>query len=190
MVVGVDEVGRGCWAGPLVAGAFVLNGPIPGLTDSKLLTKHQRMVLSEQILSQAKAVGLGWVSPKEVDALGLTAAVRLAMQRAVDQIDVVFEEIIIDGNYNFLAADTRARVLIRADASVPAVSAASIIAKVARDTWMCSRAAKEFPAYGFDKHVGYGTKLHRDMLLQNGVCALHRQSYKPIQQILQMTRRA
>lgn len=162
----------------------MLSGPIPGLTDSKLLSKRQRTVLSEQILAQAAAVGLGWVSSREVDALGLTAAVRLAMQRAVEQIEVAYEEIIIDGNYNFLADNGRARALVRADATVPAVSAASIVAKVARDTWMCTQAAKDFPGYGFEKHVGYGTKLHRDMLLQNGVCALHRLSYKPIQRIL------
>lgn len=184
MVVGVDEVGRGCWAGPLVAGAVVIGDPIRGLNDSKLLTKPQRSVLSDAILSRAKAVGLGWVSPQEVDTLGLTAAVRLAMQRAVEQIDVAFDEIIIDGNYNFLSEDSRARTLVRADATIPAVSAASVIAKVARDTWMCSHAAKDFPVYGFDKHVGYGTKLHRDMLLQNGVCVLHCRSFRPIQRIL------
>lgn len=188
MIVGIDEVGRGCWAGPLVAGAVVLNGPIPGLNDSKVLTKLQRTVLSEIVLSKAAAVGLGWVSPQEVDTLGLTSAVRVAMQRAVAQIEITFDEIIIDGNYNFLADDARAKTLIRADATVPAVSAASIVAKVARDSWMCTQAAKEYPDYGFEKHVGYGTKLHRDMLIQHGVCVLHRQSYRPIQEILQLTK--
>ena len=184
MIVGIDEVGRGCWAGPLVAGAVALSEPIPGLNDSKLLSKRRRTALSEIVMIQAAGVGLGWVTPQEVDALGLTKAVGLAMQRAVDQIEIVYDEIIIDGNYNFLAEDVRAKALIRADAIVPAVSAASIVAKVARDNWMCSQAAKDFPAYGFDKHVGYGTKLHRDMLQRYGVCALHRQSYKPIQAIL------
>ncbi|MFI5275249.1 MAG: ribonuclease HII [Candidatus Saccharimonadales bacterium] len=186
MVVGIDEVGRGCWAGPLVAGAVILDKPIPGLNDSKLLTKRQRSALSEQILTRAAAVGLGWVSSQEVDAFGLTAAVRLAMQRAVAQIEVVFEEIIIDGNYNFLADDVRARTIVRADAAVPAVSAASIVAKVARDNWMCTQAAKQFPVYGFDKHVGYGTKQHHDMLVKHGICPLHRQSYRPIQYVLHL----
>jgi ribonuclease HII len=105
------------------------------------------------------------------------------MQRAIAQITVHYDEIIIDGNYNFLSKDARSRAVIKADGSVPAVSAASIVAKVARDEWMCKHAALEFPQYGFDKHVGYGTKLHRDMLKLHGVSSLHRQSYKPIQSL-------
>jgi len=186
MIVGVDEVGRGCWAGPLVAGAVVLSEIIPGLNDSKLLSKAQRNALSDVVLANTAAASLGWVSSHEVDSLGLTAAVRLAMRRAVEQIKVDYDEIIIDGNYNFLSDDARAKTLIRADATVPAVSAASIIAKVARDNWMCTKAAIEFPAYGFEKHMGYGTKLHRDMLHKHGVCALHRKSYRPIQHIMQI----
>lgn len=183
MVVGIDEVGRGCWAGPLVAGAVALNQSIGGLKDSKALTKLQRSKLSQEIYKQAAAVGLGWVSAQEVDTLGLTEAVRLAMQRAIAQIELPYDEIIIDGSYNFMPTDPRAHALVKADGSIPAVSAASIIAKVARDAWMCGQAAKDFPLYGFEKHVGYGTKLHRDMLQLHGVCSLHRLSYKPIQQL-------
>lgn len=186
MIVGIDEVGRGCWAGPLVAGAVVLNKPFRGLKDSKALSIKQRAHLSDVIWQHAAAVGIGWVSASEVDILGLTAAVRLAMQRAVELISVTFDEIIIDGNYNFLADDARARTLIRADATVPAVSAASIVAKVARDSWMRTQAAQAYPAYGFDRHVGYGTQLHREMLLAHGICELHRKSYRPVRSIMQM----
>lgn len=186
VVLGIDEVGRGCWAGPLVAGAVVLGEPIDGLTDSKLLNAKQRARLAAEVYASARAAGLGWVSAAEVDELGLTAAVALAMERAVAEtlaIDVVVDEIIIDGNFNFLATDVRARALIKADLTVPAVSAASIIAKVARDTWM-AEAAVRFPTYGFERHVGYGTALHRAALAKHGICELHRKSYKPIQQIL------
>lgn len=185
MIVGIDEVGRGCWAGPLVAGAVALDETILGLRDSKVLSKQQRIKLSKEIYTQAAAVGVGWVTAHEVDALGLTEAVRLAMQRAIDQIVLtMYDEVIIDGSYNFLPNVPGTHAIVKADGSVPAVSAASIIAKVARDSWMCEQAVMEFPQYGFEKHVGYGTKLHRDMLKQYGVCALHRLSYKPIQKLL------
>lgn len=183
MIVGIDEVGRGCWAGPLVAGAVALDQPIQGLKDSKMLSKIQRLKLATEITEKAAAIGLGWVSAKEVDALGLTEAVRLAMQRAIQLITVPYDEIIIDGNYNFLPSEPRARAVIKADGLEPSVSAASIVAKVARDEWMCSSAAAEFPVYGFEKHVGYGTRLHQDMLKAHGICTLHRLSYKPIQNL-------
>lgn len=183
MIVGIDEVGRGCWAGPLVAGAVVLNQDIMGLKDSKVLTKLQRTKLSREIYENAAAVGLGWVNAREVDALGLTEAVRLAMRRAIAQIELPYDEIIIDGNYNFMPMDTRAQAVVKADGSIAAVSAASIVAKVARDEWMCGKAAQDFPLYGFEKHVGYGTKLHQEMLRLHGVCSLHRLSYKPIQRL-------
>jgi ribonuclease HII len=183
MVVGIDEVGRGCWAGPVVAGAVVLDQSMSGLKDSKVLTRLQRTCLSSEIYAKAAAVGLGWASAQEVDGLGLTEAVRLAMQRALAQITLAFDEVIIDGSYNFLSMEPRARAVIKADGSVPVVSAASIVAKVARDDWMCSQAAQDFPVYGFEKHVGYGTKLHQDMLRLHGVCSLHRLSYKPIRSL-------
>lgn len=185
MIAGVDEVGRGCWAGPVVAGAVILAKPIKGLCDSKLLSKKRREVLSVQIHSEALAVGLGWVTPEEIDELGLTQAVGMAMQRALALIAAPFDELVVDGNYNFFPDDPRARAVIRADTNVPAVSAASIIAKVARDNWMATRAAVQFPQYYFDKHVGYGTALHLDMLRLHGVCALHRRSFKPIQSFLE-----
>lgn len=182
--VGIDEVGRGCWAGPVVAGAVILDKPIAGLKDSKQLSKNQREKLVPEIRLWALAVGIGWVQPAEIDELGLTAAVGLAMRRALEQITAAHDEIIIDGNFNFLADNPKARAVIKADASNPAVSAASIVAKVARDKYMVEISAK-YPYYGFDKHVGYGTALHLEKLKLHGVSDLHRRSFKPVQALLQ-----
>jgi ribonuclease HII len=180
MIVGIDEVGRGCWAGPLVAGAVLLEGSIAGLKDSKLLSKARRERLDAEIRVSAVAFGLGWVTPTEIDELGLTEAVRLAMRRALAVITEPYNEIIIDGNYNFFASDPKARAIIGADNSVPAVSAASIVAKVARDRYM-AEAATTFPGYSFERHVGYGTKAHAAAMKVAGICDLHRRSFKPVQ---------
>ncbi len=184
IVVGIDEVGRGCWAGPVVAGAVVLKGSLDGLTDSKLLTRRQREAMAPRIYDNAAAIGLGWVDAKYIDEYGLTAAIRLAMTRALAEISCSFDRIIIDGSYNFLAPDKRAVAQVRADYEVPAVSAASIVAKVARDQFM-REVSKEYPDYGFDRHVGYGTKLHHERLVRHGVCVLHRRSFRPVSVILQ-----
>lgn len=184
VTVGIDEVGRGCWAGPLVAGAVILEEPIAGLKDSKKLTKKQREKFAAGIEIQAMALGLGWVKPAEIDEIGLTAAVKLAMQRALDQIIIDHDEIIIDGNVNFFPKNPKAKAVIKADDSVPAVSAASIIAKVARDKYM-AEIAEKYPDYGFEKHVGYGTALHLEKLKLHGISDLHRRSFKPIQALLQ-----
>lgn len=184
MTVGIDEVGRGCWAGPLVAAAVALGEPIDGLRDSKKLSKNRREVLARQVHETAAAVGIGWVSPAEVDSLGLTKAVRLAMLRAMKQIACDYDEIIIDGSLNFFQNVTglktdNVQTLIRADDLIPAVSAASIVAKVARDNRM-AQLATEYPGYGFESHVGYGTAAHLAALRELGVCDLHRRSFKPI----------
>lgn len=183
-IVGIDEVGRGCWAGPLVAGAVLLAHDIPGLRDSKLTSVAERQRLSVVIHEQAVAVGLGWVWPDMIDRVGLTASVALAMRQALTAVVCSYDRVIIDGSFNFLAEMPKTETLVKADATVPAVSAASIVAKVARDTYMTTVVAEEYPLYGFEKHVGYGTKLHRDMLAQHGVTPVHRCSYKPIKQIL------
>jgi ribonuclease HII len=179
ITVGIDEVGRGCWAGPLVAGAVVLGTPIKGLKDSKKLSAKRRERLSEEILLMAKAVGIGWVTAEEVDRLGLTISVGLAMKRALEQITTDYDEIIIDGNLNFFPDNVKAKTLIKADDLIPAVSAASIVAKVARDRYMYA-VAKDYPNYGFEKHVGYGTAVHLKALSTYGVTPLHRMSYKPV----------
>jgi ribonuclease HII len=183
-IVGVDEVGRGCWAGPLLAAAVILRTPINGLKDSKVLTKKQREALEIEIYASKADIGIGWVWPAEIDAFGLTAAVRTAMTRAIKQLTHDYDEIIVDGSYNFLAMYPKSRTLIKADAMIPAVSAASIVAKVARDRWMHEYAHVIFPDYGFDRHVGYGTSQHIAALKQHGVTNLHRLNYKPIQQLL------
>jgi ribonuclease HII len=186
--LGIDEVGRGCWAGPLVAGAVVLPpdfvlDPQAGwrLDDSKILSAASRERADEAIRTVVLGFGLGWVTAEEVDSMGLTASVGMAMRRAVAAVSVPFDEIIIDGNINYLPDLAGSRAVVKADASVLAVSAASILAKVARDRWM-SEAALRFPAYGFESHVGYGTKRHLEALRLYGPCELHRRSYRPVRQ--------
>ena len=183
ITVGIDEVGRGCWAGPVVAGAVILNVPIEGLKDSKQLSKKKREELTIQINDLAKSFGLGWVDASVVDEVGITEAVKLAMQQALDQIEVDYDEVIIDGHLNFLPDNPKTRAVIKADDTVPSVSAASIVAKVARDNYM-SDIAKDYPDYGFEKHVGYGTALHLERLKLHGVSNLHRRSFKPIKGML------
>ncbi len=159
--------------------AVGLDKPIAGLTDSKKLSKKLRNMISDQIYREAKFVGLGWVEPHEIDEVGLTQALCIASRRAVAELNLDYEEIIIDGNINFLPENPKASSLVKADNSVPAVSAASIVAKVARDEFMRKQAGK-YPDYGFANNVGYGTKRHSDSIKENGVCKLHRRSFKPI----------
>jgi ribonuclease HII len=182
ITVGIDEVGRGCWAGPLVAGAVILHQGIPGLNDSKKLSKKRRDELS-LLIHQNADVGIGWVTPAEVDRLGLTEAVRLAMQRAVDELHTTYGQIIIDGNYNYLPHIAGSQAIIKADGSIPSVSAASIVAKVARDTYM-EQLDLRYRKWEFDKHVGYGTAAHIAALKKFGVSDIHRLSYKPIKAFL------
>ena len=184
IIVGMDEVGRGSWAGPLYVGAVVLGEPILGLRDSKLLSVKSREKLSQQIRSDATAYAIGKVTHREIDLLGLTTASCLAYERALAGIKCPYDEVIIDGSYNFLPANSRVRTLVDADQSVPAVSAASIIAKVARDAHMREMAAK-YAGYGFERHVGYGTAVHAAALREMGPCAIHRRSFAPIQKIMQ-----
>ncbi len=184
--IGIDEVGRGCWAGPLVAGAVLLGKPISGLKDSKKLSKKERERLSALIREQAVAIGIGWVWPVEIDRGGLTWAVGAAMKRAFQQISAPYEQIIIDGNINYFAENTRSKAVIKADETVPSVSAASIVAKVARDAYMVG-VAKEYQGYDFEKHVGYGTAAHIAALELLGITDIHRRSYKPIKAFLLST---
>lgn len=183
IIVGIDEVGRGCWAGPLVAGAVILDEPIDGMTDSKLLSKKRRDELDILIREKALAVGLGWVDAATIDSGGITRAVKRAMQQALNLIGIDYDEVIIDGSYNFLSENSKTRALVKADLTIPAVSAASIIAKVARDNYM-AEIIKDYPDYGFEKHVGYGTALHMEKLKLYGVTNLHRRSFKPIKSLI------
>lgn len=186
MILGIDEVGRGCWAGPLVVGAVILgDSRIEGLTDSKALSKKRREQLDEEIRKKALAIGLGWVSASEIDELGLASSLRLATRRAVQQVQqrkVFFDEIIIDGTVNFLQGTALGKyvsVMKKADFLISSVSAASVVAKVARDDFMAEQ-AKKFPDFGFEDHVGYGTAKHRTAIDNFGVCELHRLSFAPL----------
>lgn len=185
MIVGIDEVGRGCWAGPLVAAAVVLDKPIEGLTDSKKLSRLQRKALAKEIYLHARAIGLGWVDARRIDVIGLSAANREAMEQALIQIVVPYDRIIIDGNYNYLSHIERTETLVKADTLIADVSAASIVAKTARDAFMVE-AAMQYPAYGFERHVGYGTQHHYEAIKLHGICELHRLSYKPLQALLKV----
>lgn len=188
MILGIDEVGRGPWAGPLVIGAVVLPDglSIEGLTDSKKLSAKRRKQLEAEIKAQAVGWGLGWVHADELDTLGLSESLRVATIRAVEAVKCSYSEIIIDGTINFLKETTKGpyvTTLAKADFLVPAVSAASILAKVARDEYMEEQALL-FPGYGFESHVGYGTAAHQKALQEHGVTPLHRTSFAPIKRLL------
>lgn len=183
MILGIDEVGRGPWAGPLVVGAVVLGGAqIDGLTDSKKLSKKRRDQLDVIIREQASAYGLGWVHAEEIDELGLSESLRLATRRAVEQIQTPYHEIIIDGTINFLDGTSKGqyvKTMPKADLLIPSVSAASIIAKVARDNWMTEQ-DDVYPGYKFGSHAGYGVAFHREAINKLGVTPLHRLSFAPL----------
>lgn len=190
MIVGIDEVGRGPWAGPLVVGAVVLGFEIDGLTDSKKLSKKKRELLYDEIIENAQSVGLGWVHADELDAIGLSQSLVEATKRALDQISVPYHEIIIDGTVNFLKDTGKGAYVTtmkKADLLVPSVSAASIVAKVARDEYMIQQDGIH-PEYGFGSHVGYGTAAHSAALQKYGATALHRKSFAPVAKFLDENR--
>ena len=184
MILGIDEAGRGPWAGPLVVGAVILGGKqIDGLTDSKKLSKKRREELYDIIKTEAVATATGWVSASELDKVGMSEALRLATRRAVEQINVPYSEIIIDGVVNFLSDTGKGRyvqTMKKADLLVPSVSAASILAKVERDRFMAEQ-DELYPGYGFGAHAGYGVAKHRAAIEELGVTPLHRLSFAPLQ---------
>jgi ribonuclease HII len=186
MILGIDEVGRGAWAGPMVVGAAVLgDAKIEGLTDSKKLTKKARERLAIEIRQKAAGVGLGWVSAKTIDSIGLSAALKLAARRAIADIGCDYDEVIIDGTIRLIEGPN-VTMLKKADLLIPTVSAAAIVAKVARDEYM-AHLDEVFVGYGFAGHVGYGTAAHMAALQKNGVLPLHRASFAPVKALLNGT---
>jgi ribonuclease HII len=184
-MIGIDEVGRGCWAGPLLVVAARQTGClVDGLADSKQLSKLQRETLFDDLRDNF-AFGEGWVQPEEIDEHGLATAMRIGVCRALLDLKAeADEEIIMDGTVNYCPDEfINVTTLAKADQLNSIVSAASIYAKVTRDQHM-HRIAQFHPFYGFEKHVGYGTALHMSALKVHGVSALHRRSFKPIQAFL------
>ncbi len=186
-MIGIDEVGRGAWAGPLlVVGARIKRAGKQQVScrDSKLYTKVQRLGLLPEIVKHYE-FGEGWVSSLEIDNLGLSNAMRLGVRRALCELDASYqEEIIIDGNINYCQQKyLRARCLIKADNLVNEVSVASIYAKVLRDRYM-AKLSPSYQKYGFRTNVGYGTALHRLAIARYGVTDIHRRSFAPIKAVL------
>lgn len=186
-ILGIDEVGRGPLAGPLVVGAVILPEDekewYKELRDSKKLSPKKRERLDSLIRTDA-TVGLGWVTNIEIDDVGISEALHLATRRAVKEVQkqrTPFSQIIIDGKVNFLKNTALARyvsTVVKADDLIREVSAASIVAKVARDKYMVGLAEK-YPEYGFEKHMGYGTVKHRQAIAEKGICPEHRCSFEP-----------
>ncbi|MAN74564.1 MAG: ribonuclease HII [Henriciella sp.] len=185
MICGVDEAGRGPWAGPVTAGAVILDPaqPIEGLTDSKKLNEAHREALYPEIRAKAVTFGIGWASPAEIDRLNIREATFLAMTRAIAIMGLVPGEIIIDGNCMPKHLPCPGRAIVKGDLTEPAISAASILAKVARDRAMVELCHR-YPGYGFSQHKGYGTPGHSNALQELGPCGCHRRSFAPVARAL------
>lgn len=179
-VAGLDEAGKGAWAGPVVAGSVILpeNVDLPGLDDSKRLNAKQREELYARIVEQAIAWGIGLREAADIDEVGLAEAHRQAMQEAVDALTPRPDFLLVDG-LGIRKLGVQAECIIKGDQKVRCIAAASIIAKVTRDRLMIQY-AQEFGDYGFDEHKGYGTEQHQSALTKFGVCSLHRLSYEPV----------
>lgn len=179
-VAGVDEAGRGPLAGPVVAAAVILDdrAPIPGLADSKTLTASQRERLFDDIHAKALALCIAQASVAEIDRLNILQATLLAMQRAVDGLRLTPTHVLVDGN-RLPVLKVPATAIVKGDAKVAAISAASILAKVERDR-LCTGLHAQWPHYGFDGHKGYPTPAHLEALRAYGPCPAHRRSFGPV----------
>lgn len=177
IIVGVDEVGRGPLAGPVVTAAVVLPTPIQGLADSKALSAKKREALFSEIMEKAH-VGVGAASVREIDQLNILHATLLAMRRAVARVPASPTLAMVDGNQN-PGLGFRTELVIKGDAKIPEISAASIVAKVIRDRLM-ARLARRYPFYAWESNVGYGAKAHRDAMESVGVTPHHRKSFAPL----------
>ncbi|WP_371189025.1 ribonuclease HII [Thalassotalea maritima] len=185
LIAGVDEVGRGPLVGAVVTAAVILDpaNPIDGLTDSKKLSDKKRALLSDEIKQKALAYSFGRAEPEEIDQLNILQATMVAMQRAVAGLSITPQHVLVDGNRcpDFGIA---ASAVIKGDSKVAEISAASILAKVARDEEMLVL-DKQYPDYGFAKHKGYPTKLHFEKLAELGVIDCYRKSFKPVAKIIE-----
>ncbi len=181
-VAGVDEAGAGCWAGPVVAGAVILreNHQHPLLRDSKTLSHAQRMEAAAWIKEHALAWAVGLASAQEIDAINIRQADFVAMRRAVESLSVATTFVLADG-FLIPGLPMPCERVVRGDANILSIAAASIIAKTTRDAMM-TEYDTEFPGYGFAQHKGYGTKQHAEALRVHGVTSIHRMTYRPIQQ--------
>lgn len=191
MQVGFDEAGRGPWAGPVYAAVVVLPDQddqydLPGLDDSKRLTAQQRLILAAKIKTQASDYGIAFATVDEIDTLNIFNATLLAMQRAYHALNdpSCVQHALVDG-LHCPDLPCASQAVVQGDQRYPAISAASILAKVTRDQIMLELDAA-YPGYGFKQHKGYGTCLHRDRLKQLGPCAVHRRSFKPVKHWLSL----
>lgn len=184
-VAGVDEAGRGPLAGPVVAAAVILHPerPVDGLDDSKKLSCPRRDELAVQIKARALAWSVAWSDAAEIDAINILSATMLAMRRAILGLAVVPGGVQVDGNrlpsLQFDQTRLNGEAIVGGDGRVPAISAASIIAKTTRDRFM-ERMDQLYPVYEFARHKGYGTEVHRERLREHGPCELHRRSFAPV----------
>ena len=184
LTAGVDEAGRGPLMGPVVAAAVILNDlqPIKGVADSKKLTARQRDKLYDEIRAKALCCSVAMASVEEIDQLNILQATMLAMKRAVEGLRLKPYKALVDGN-RLPTLNVLAEAIVKGDAKVPAISAASILAKVTRDRW-CAEYDLLFPQYGFASHKGYGTAAHLLALREHGPCPQHRKSFAPVAALL------
>ena len=184
LIAGVDEVGRGPLVGAVVTAAVILdpNNPIEGLVDSKKLSEKKRLLLAQEIKQKALAWSLGRAEPAEIDDLNILHATMLAMQRAIKSLKIRPHFVLVDGN-RIPDLDIPTQAIVKGDSLVPEISAASILAKVARDAEMLAL-DKQFPQYAFAQHKGYPTKLHLQKLAEFGVLPQHRRSFAPVRKLM------
>ena len=184
LIAGVDEVGRGPLVGAVVTAAVILdpNNPIEGLGDSKKLSEKKRLLLAQEIKQKALAWSLGRAEPAEIDDLNILHATMLAMQRAIKSLKIRPHFVLVDGN-RIPDLDIPTQAIVKGDSLAPEISAASILAKVARDAEMLAL-DKQFPQYAFAQHKGYPTKLHLEKLAEFGVLPQHRRSFAPVRKLM------